>query len=313
MTTTNYPRKESAQNLCFVTGATGNVGRHVVSGLLAAGARVRALCRNPESAALPPEVEVVRGDLSAPRDLEKYFDQVDTVFLLWRALTADAPEFIAAAAKRAKRIVFLSSSAVRDDVTEQSNPIGKMHADIEDAIQRSGLEWTFLRPGGFASNALVWWGSQIRAGNVIRWPYGAASFAPIHERDIAAVAVQALTKQGHDHAKYVLTGPQALTQTEQIAILADATGRPLRFEEISPEAARAQMRGMLPPLIVEVLLETMAALTTRPAPVTPTFQEITGVPARTFRQWATDHAADFQLAVAGSAVASPAASGVATN
>lgn len=314
MTTTKYPRKESAENVCFVTGATGNVGRHVVSGLLAAGARVRALSRNMEGAGLPPEVEVVRGDLSAPRELEKYFDQVDTVFLLWRAFTADpAPEFIAAAAKRARRIVFLSSSAVRDGVTEQNNPIGKMHADIEDSIQRSGMEWTFLRPGGFASNALMWWGPQIRTGNVIRWPYGGASFAPIHERDIAAVAVQALTKQGHNGAKYALTGPQALTQTEQIAILADVTGRPLRFEEISPEAAREQMRGVLPPLIVEVLLETMAGLTTRSAPVTTTFQEVTGVPARTFRQWAADHAADLQLASASSAVASPTASRVLAN
>ena len=297
--------------MSFVTGATGNVGRHVVSGLLATGARVRALTRNPETAGLPPEVDVVRGDLDATRGLEKYLDSVDTVFLLWRSMTADtAPQFLEAASKHARRIVFLSSSAIRDGVKEQSNPIGKVHADIENLIQRSGLEWTFLRPGGFATNALMWWGPQIRAGNIIRWPYGGA---PIHERDIAAVAVRALTEHGHDRAKYILTGPQALTQIEQVAILADTIGRSLRFEEISPDAAREQMRTMLPPFIVEVLLEVMATLSSQPAPVTSTVAEVTGLAARTYRQWAADHAADLQLASASSAVPSRAPSGVVAN
>lgn len=228
MTATNHRTKESAENVYFVTGATGNVGRHVVSELLATGAGVRVLTRNPEAAGPPPEVDVVRGDLNAPLGLEKCFDAVDTVFLLWRSFTADpARQFLEAASKHARRIVFLSSSAIRDDLKEQDNPIAKVHADIENLIQRSGLEWTFLRPGGLASNALMWWGPQIRAGNIIRWPYGGASFAPIHERDIAAVAVRALTEQGHDRKKYILTGPQALSQIEQVAILADATRRSL--------------------------------------------------------------------------------------
>lgn len=313
MTPVNHRTNESAEGMCFVTGGTGNVGRHVVSGLLATGARVRVLTRNPEAASLPPEVDVVKGDLEATIGLEEYLDSVDTVFLLWRSFSAAAaPRFLQAAAKHAKRIVFLSSSAVRDGV-EQSNPIGKVHADIEDLIQKSGLAWTFLRPGGFATNVLMWWGPQIRAGNVIRWPYGNASFAPIHERDIAAVAVRALTESGHHRAKYILTGPQAPTQIEQVAVLGDAIGRPLRFEEILPQTAREQMRLAMPPLIVEVLLETMAMLTTRPAPVTSTVQEITGLPARTFHRWAADHAADLQLASASAAASSLADAGVVAN
>src|SRR5262249_57788490 len=82
-----------------------------------------------------------------------------------------------------------------------------------------------------------WWAPQIRAGDVVRWPYAAAPTAPIHERDIAAVAVRALVEDGHDGAEYVLTGPQSLTQCEQVATIGDVIGRPLRFEEMSPEAA----------------------------------------------------------------------------
>ncbi len=119
------------KNLILVTGATGNVGREVVSQLLGTGARVRALTRNPESAGLPHDVEVVRGDLSVPDTPDRHLDRAEAVFLVWRSLTDDAAPFLNAVAKHARRIVFLSSAAVRDDVEEQANPIGKLHADIE--------------------------------------------------------------------------------------------------------------------------------------------------------------------------------------
>src|SRR5205823_3384990 len=154
------------------------------------GARVRALTRNPDSTGLPHEVDVVRGDLSVRDTLDGCLDGVEAVFLVWRSPTAEAaPAFLEAVAKHARRIVFLSSAAVRDGVERQTEPIGKLHADMEHLIEQSGLEWTFLRPGGFATNAVWWWSPQIRAGDVVSWPYGAAAWAPIHERDIAAVAV----------------------------------------------------------------------------------------------------------------------------
>jgi uncharacterized protein YbjT (DUF2867 family) len=285
-------------DLYLVTGATGNVGRHVVSGLLGRGARVRALSRNPDSAGLPHGVEVVRGDPSVPASLDGCFDGTEAVFLLLRSPTAAeaAPLFMDAVAKQARRIVFLSSSAVRDDVEEQPDFIGKMHADVEHLIERSGLVWTFLRPGAFATNALGWWAPQIRAGEVVRWPYGAAATAPIHERDIADVAVRALTEEGHGRARYVLTGPESLTQAEQVRTIAEAIGRPLRFEEISPEAAREEMLALMPPSIVGMLLDIWAKLADEPAPVAATVAEITGAPARTFREWAIDHAEDFRSA-----------------
>jgi uncharacterized protein YbjT (DUF2867 family) len=169
----------------------------------------------------------------------------------------------------------------------QPNPVTALHTEIERLIETSGLQWTFLRPGMFAANALHFWAPQIRAGDLVRWPYLAAPTAPIHERDIAAVAVRALCDDGHAGAEYVLTGPQSLTQLAQISIIGDVIGRPLRIEEIAPEDPE---NAPLP----RMLLGAWAAAIGQPAYVTSTVAEITGSPARTFRDWATDHAAGFQ-------------------
>src|SRR5262249_56129399 len=93
---------------------------------------------------------------------------------------------------------------------------GSFWALVERAIEESGACWTFLRPTGFASNTLMWAG-QIRSGDVVRWPFGAAARALIDERDIAAVAVRALTGDGHEGARYSLSGPAVLTQAQQLA------------------------------------------------------------------------------------------------
>jgi uncharacterized protein YbjT (DUF2867 family) len=286
----------------LVTGATGNVGRQVVSQLLATGARVRAMARSPESAGLPRQVEVVRGDLTAPTTLDRCLDGVDAVFLVWCApVTAVAPA-LARIAKHARRIVFLSNLTVRDGIEEQAYPVTTLHAGIERLIEASGVRWTFLRPGAFAANARIWWAPQVRAGNVVRWPYPGAVTSPIHERDIAAVAVRALCDDGHAGAKYILTGPQSLTQRDQVRIIGDAIGRPLRFEEIPPETARREMAIMMPASIADMLLDAWqnveyagSAAVGRPAPVTSTVAEITGAPARSFHDWAIDHAAEFQM------------------
>jgi uncharacterized protein YbjT (DUF2867 family) len=284
-------------DVILVTGATGNIGRQVVSQLRETGARIRALTRNPDHAGLPNDVHVVGGDLSSPDTLDRSLEGVTAVFLVCRPGTQKTmPALLDRFAKRARRIVFLSSAAVRDDLEEQTDPIGQMHIEIEHLIEKPGWEWTFLRPGSFATNAALWWGPQIREGNVVRWPYGAAAVAPIHERDIAAVAVRALTEDGHAGAKFVLTGPQALTQAEQVHTIGKAIGRPLHLEEIPPEVARQQMQALMPALIVEVLLEVWHRATTRPSLVTESVAKLTGAPAHTFFEWATDHSSDFRPA-----------------
>jgi uncharacterized protein YbjT (DUF2867 family) len=287
-------RGKSGHSVILVTGATGNVGRHVVSQLLHTGAIVRALARNPASVGLPDGVDVVRGDLSASDSLAACLNGVDAVFLLWPGLTAAfAPAVLDVIRKHARRLVFLSSLGVRDDLGQQLDPINALHADIEHLIEQSGLEWTFLRPGGFATNTL-WWAPQIRADGVVRWVYGACARALIHERDIAAVAVSALTSDGHSAAKYLLTGPQSLTQVEQVRIIGEAIGHPLRFEEISPEAMRPQLLARLPPAVVDGALQYWARLVGEPELVSSTVEEIIGAPARSFREWVIEHAGAFR-------------------
>ena len=153
--------------------------------------------------------------------------------------------------------------------------VARAHADIEKSIETPAREWAFLRPDGFAANALWWWGPRIRRRDVVRWPYGAAAMAPIHEQDIAAVAVRAVPEEGHHGKKYLLSGPESLTLVEQVQIIAEAIGRPLRFEEIGPEAARQQLLAVLPQEIVDVLLDVLARLTAGPAPITNAVREIT--------------------------------------
>ncbi len=269
-----------------------------VSQLPATGVRVRALARNPHTAGLPPHVDVVRGDLTLPETLDECLDGIDSVFLVWTAPPAAIAPALERIAKHARRIVFLSSPYKTPHPffqKPQPNPVSAMHAEIERLIETSGLQWTFLRPGMFAANALLWWASQIRAGaDVIRWPYVAVPTAPIHERDIAAVAVRALCEDGHAGAEYLLTGPQSLSQSEQISTIGAVIGRPLRVEEISPDEARRELLCVFTPFVINMLLAAWDGGLGQPAFITSAVAEITGAPARTFRDWATDNAAEFR-------------------
>ena len=281
--------------MILVTGATGNVGRQVVSELLRMDVDVRALTRHPDTADLPSDVEIIRGDPSDPHAVDAAVTGADAVFLMWpflRLTADDAAPAIDVVRRHGARVVFLSSLAVRDD-QQQESPNTRFHADIEQLIERSGTEWTLLRCAGFATNTLMW-APEIRAGGVVRWPYRTAARSLLHERDIAAVAVRALTGDGHGGAKYMVTGPQSLTQIEELRAIGEAIGRPLRWEEISPDVARQQMVQQLPPELVDGVLDAHAGFVTTPEPVTTTVEEVTGAPAHTFSEWATDHAADFR-------------------
>ncbi|WP_248964043.1 NAD(P)H-binding protein [Sphaerisporangium perillae] len=282
--------------MILVTGATGHVGRHAVSGLLAAGAGVRALSRAPGSAGFPDGVEAVYGDLAAPETLDAALDGVESVFLVWPTLSADhaAPATIEAIAKRARHVVYLSARGVPDGPQQAQGSILGSHALLEHLIEKSGMEWTFLRPGGFAVNTLMW-APQIRETGTVRWIHGSAGRALIHERDIAAAGVRALTGTGHLGAKYELTGPQTISQVEQVTAIGEAIGRPVRWEDLPPEIARQTMLSQgMPPSMTDDILAAHAAMVAAPERVTTTVEEVTGAPATTFRQWAADHAADFR-------------------
>jgi uncharacterized protein YbjT (DUF2867 family) len=286
-------------NQILVIGATGSVGRQVVYQLPATAVRVRALARNPHSADLPPHVEAVRGDLTQAGTLDAALDGVDAVFLVWTAPLAAVAPALERIVRHARRIVFLSSPYRHPHPFFQGgqpNLVTPLHAEVERLIVASGRQWTFLRPGIFAINSLGWWAPQIRAGaDVVRWPHASAPTAPIHERDIAAVAVRSLCEEGHAGAEYLLTGPQALTQAEQLSTIGAAIGRPLRMEDISPDEARRELLPIMPAFIVDMLLGAWAGAIGQPALVTSTVAEVTGAPARTFREWAVDHAAQFTV------------------
>ena len=282
-------------NRILVTGATGNIGGQILLQLPTTGLKVRALVRDPDAARLPPHVEVLRGDLTLPETLDRCLDGIDTVFLVWVAPAEAVAPAVERIARRARRIVFLSAPLkTAHPLFQQPNSSRSRAELVERLIESSGLQWTFLRPGMFAANALGWWAPQIRAGDVVRWPYLAVPTAPIDERDIAAVAVRTLCEDGHSGAEYVLTGPQSLSQFEQIATIGNVLGRSLRIEEVSPENWLSELPGFLPSFVAKYLLDAWAAAIGQPAFVTSTVAEVTGLPPRTFLNWATDHAAQFR-------------------
>jgi uncharacterized protein YbjT (DUF2867 family) len=282
----------------LVIGATSRVGRLVVDELLRADVPVRALTRRPEQAALPAGAEVVVGDVTAPASLDPTLDGVRAVFLLWTAALATAATVIArlatTTAGQRRRVVLLSSPhQTPHPFFQQPNALRGLHAEVERLLAAATRDAVVLRPGMFASNALHWWAPQIRSGDIVRWPYGAAETAPVDERDVAAVAARALLDGRHAGGDYVLTGPESLSQAAQVRAIGDAIGRPLRFEELSPDEFRRETAGTWPESVAEMLLGAWQATLGRPAFVTSAVEEIVGSPPRSFSQWAADNAAVF--------------------
>src|SRR5580700_3877290 len=278
----------------LVTGATGRVGRAVIDQLLAAGLPVRALTHRSEAAAaLPANVEAVTGDLTVPESLDTALRGVGAVFLVWTVPPATAPAVVERLATYARRVVFLSSPhQTPHPFFQQPNPMAVLHGEIERLIAAAGLESTIIRPGMFASNAFFWWATAIRADGVVRWPYGAAETAPVDDRDVAAVAARTLYQDGHAGGDYVLTGPESLSQAEQVSIISDVLGRRITFEELSPDEFRRETEGSWPRPVVDMLLNAWGATMGRPAFITSAVIDILGS-ARSFRQWVADHVGAF--------------------
>ncbi|GAA1715678.1 NAD(P)H-binding protein [Streptomyces yatensis] len=272
-----------------VTGATGNVGGYVVKELAEAGAEVLALTRDPKTARLPEGVRAARTE-------ELPLDGATALFLNPAVAWQVGTEKLLERAKESgvRRIVMLSSSSVLEDVDPQTNPIGARHRALEDEVERTGLEWTFVRPGAFAANALQWV-DQIKAGDVVYGPYAGAQMAAIHEADMGAVAARAMLADDLVGQAPELTGPESLSFADQVRVIGEVIGRPLRYEEIPPEAARERMVGeFLTPELADSLLRVFAECVDRPQAISPEVERITGRPGRTFAQWVEDRAADFR-------------------
>ncbi|WP_316529033.1 NAD(P)H-binding protein [Kitasatospora brasiliensis] len=274
----------------LVIGATGSVGRHVTAALAEEGHDVRALVRDPAKAVLPDTVELFRGDLTRPESLAPALaGGVEAVYLMWPGLPV-RPRVIELIAAHAERIVYLSTDV--PDLAD-GEPAAVFHQEIERLIRHSGLRWTFVRAIDFAGNLLAW-ADQVREG-VVRWPYGQARRSLVHERDIADVAVRALTEDGHDGAKYLVTGPQSLSHAELAGILGEELGVPVRWEELAPETARERLTAAWGnPAFVAARLRAWESFTREPERVTDTVRQVLGRPPRDVRSWVRDHAADFR-------------------
>jgi uncharacterized protein YbjT (DUF2867 family) len=276
--------------MIVVTGGTGRVGRQVVAQLRERGLTVRVLSRRPGRS--QEGTETMPADLADPASLEPGLRGADALFLLWpftstEVTAALAPQVAKLAARHVTRIVYLSAQPAAE------RP-GSFWALTERAVEDSGAEWTFLRPTGFASNTLMW-ADQIRSGDVVRWPFGAAARSLIDERDIAAVAVKALTEDGHTGSRYLLSGPAVLTQAEQLAAIGRALRRDLTWQELSRgEAQQALAAAWGDPGFAASALGTWERFVTHPEVVTSTVRDLTGVPAHTFADWATANADAFR-------------------
>jgi uncharacterized protein YbjT (DUF2867 family) len=223
---------------------------------------------------------------------------VGAVFLVWTAPPTTALAVVERLATYARRVVFLSSPhQTPHPFFQQPNPMAVLHADIERLIAATGLQSTIIRPGMLASSALFWWAAAIRAGGAVRWPYGAAETAPVDDRDVAAVAARTLYVDGHAGGDYVLTGPESLSQAEQVSIIGDVVGRWIELEELSPDDFRRETAGSWPRLVVDMLLDAWGATMGRPAFITSTVFDILGSAPRSFRQWVADNATAFVAAL----------------
>ena len=268
-----------------VTGATGNVGRPLVSELAAAGARVRAVTRTPETAGFPDAVEAV----SSPID---GLAGASAVFLNSRALGDDLADVVALARRSGvRKLVALSAINADDDFSRQPSRFrGDRNKEVEQLAVDSGLNWVSLRPAVFASNFVGMWSAQILAGDVVGGPYAAASAAPIVETDIAAVAAQALLADELVGQQIPLTGPQAFTNSELVEIIGTVLGRPLRYLEVPADFVRQRFIGLgLGAEFADAYAAMLAETVDKPALVTREVEKITGRPATTFAQWVSDH------------------------
>jgi uncharacterized protein YbjT (DUF2867 family) len=283
--------------MIVITGATGNVGRPLTASLVSAGHVVTAVARGT-SAALPggPGIIPVATDLtasSAAQSLAVAMAGAEALFLIVPGSGAgvDAPALLEAARTAGvQRVVLLSSQAAG------SRPGAVAYAPmaaIEAAVTRSGLEWTILRAGGLATNALAW-APAVRTRRTVFAPYGDVALPAIDPLDLAEVAAAALTGHGHQGQTHVLTGPEATTPRQRTQSIATAIRQRLAFMEVSPQDARAKMLSFMPAPVADATLAILGHPTPEEAQVSPDVEKILGRPGRSFADWAQRNATAFR-------------------
>ncbi|MEU3604525.1 NAD(P)H-binding protein [Streptomyces sp. NPDC035033] len=277
--------------MILVTGATGNIGRALLEELHARGAGpLRGLTRDAARAVFPQGVEAVEGDFAEPASWGPALKGVRSLFLLSR-LGSDADILEAARQAGVEHVVLVSS------ITVQTHPhLGPARENlaVEQMLKGTGMAWTILRPTQFASNALMW-APTIRDRETVRAPYAGTALPTIHPADIAAVARTALTEPGHHGRTYALTGPEPVTARQQVEAIAAVLGREVPFAEISRRQAHGQMVAVFGPEAADAVLDvTGGDVNPELLKVRDTVSQVTGAPARPFRQWAVENVDAFR-------------------
>ncbi|MEV5939177.1 NAD(P)H-binding protein [Streptomyces sp. NPDC051994] len=275
----------------LITGSRGKVATTLIPLLRERGLAVRAASASPDKLTLPDGVDRVVCDLDDPATFPAALAGVESVFLYANPKHIEA--FLAEAkAAGVQHIVLLSSSSVLQPDAD-TNAIAAMHRAVERTLEASGIQSTFLQPGAFSGNALGWsW--SIKSTGTVDLPYPGAQASPIHEADIAEAALAVLTTPELRGRAYHLTGPASLSAAEQVAILAEASGRPLTVTPVTGEAWKQSVAEFMPSGVADALLSYFAASEGRPDAVTTAVEELTGHPARTFASWAHENADAFR-------------------
>ena len=278
-----------------VTGASGTLSSEVIRQLEAQDIPFRAAYFSGRSA----EIARVRGieavviDYNHPVTLREAFRSCDTLFLLGpNALNQTELELNAVDAARASGVRHIVKQSVMG-AAEEAYSLANIHRPVEKAIERSGMAWTFLRPNSFMQNAVTFMAPTIRAESAFYSASGQARISHIDVRDIAAVAVAALTAPGHEEAIYTLSGPEALTYDEMADELSKGLGRVIRHVSLSPADLRA---GMLAEGMPEAIADRMLDLERyfredRASTLTDDVKRVTGRAPRRFADYVRDTAA----------------------
>lgn len=280
--------------MILITGASGNVGKEVLKQIARTGVKVRAGYQSPASAAPPPDVEVVTINYNQPDTLQSALQGVERVFLVGPptaelpALERKATDVIARF--NVRQIVKLSAMGGRESM------FTRLHAESEDYIMSSGIPYTFLRPNGFMQNVISYNGQTINTQNAFYGSEGDGRVSQIDVRDIAAVAVKALTGDSHVGKTYTLTGPAALTNNEIAQILSEVLGRDIRYVNLAPEQLKqALLSAGLPEWSADALLDLQRLYREgKAAAVTEDVERILGRKPTSFAEFLADYRYAFE-------------------
>lgn len=283
--------------MILVTGATGTVGGLVARRL--SGVPVRLLTRDPlRAAALTgPQVEVVGGDFDDPPSLVRALTGVRSALLVTADPLTHAHDenfLTAARATGVRHVVKLTTLSVTD--ADATDLVTEWQRENERLLRASGLGWTLLRPRAFMSNTLGW-ARSVREQGVVRALACDTEVAAVDPRDIAEVAVRALTEtEEHAGRAHPLTGPEAVSPAQQTGVLSELLERPLILMELTADQALGGLLERYPTEVAHALVESAVRGRDRAkAQVEPTVPEVLGRPAHSYRDWAVDHLAAFRV------------------